>query len=657
MSRRAPAAVLGGPIPSRRLVGRFPIDSLRRIAGVLVLYCGASVVLLGRPALEDPQHVCACIGGGDPPAYMWALGWWPYALAHGLDPLFSHVVWFPVGANLANTALIPLPSVLAWPLTAAFGPLPAYDLLTLLSPAFAGTAMYVLCVHLTGRRLASFAGGWLFGFSTYELSQVVGHANLMLVALLPLAVLVVLLRLERRLRRCWFVLLIALLLVAQLLTSAEVLATSCGLGAVAFVVGWLRAARSQRAHFFQVALEATGGGVLAAIIASPFLYEALAHSPPPLPGAGSLGTDVASLVVPLQVSLIQYGGATAVSLPFVAEQGSYFGVPLLIAFGAALWARRRTPAAAVLAVLAALALLLSLGSTLTIAGRHTIALPWRLVEHVPVAKAAIPDRLILYMWFALAIAIAIWLATPGRFALARWALVLAGIVLILPDSGSPLFSGRPDNPPLFSTTAYQRLFPPRSVVLVLPFGLSGDSMLWQAETKFAFRMPEGYLSYAPPAAFAADPAAAALLASQTAGSQAVPASTLRTFLRRYHVNTILVDKLIPDGWPAKLATLGLKGRQVDGTIVYEITNGAPAIAKYAQEKLVRSLSAAGRVRVSHALAIPISSITPWRTFNTPRLEPLGARYHQFRPMWNPLPTRSRRATLASRVPGRTPCRA
>lgn len=536
---------------------------------MLVLYCIASYLLLGRHALADPQHVCACIGSGDPPLFMWSLRWWPYALTHGLNPLFPHVVWYPVGFNLAATTTIPFPSLLAWPLTAAFGPLPAYDVLTLLSPAAAATAMYLLCAHLTGRRLASFAGGWLFGFSTFELSQVVGHVHLMLIALLPLAVLVVLLRLERRLGRRWFVVLIAGLFVAQLLTSSEVLATSCGFGALALVVGWLSAERARRADLVRVALEVIGGGVLAAIVASPFLYESLSSAPPPLPGAGNLGTDVASLVVPLQVTLIQYAGATGAKLPFVAEQGSYFGVALLIAFGAALWTRRRARVTVVLAVIAALALLLSLGASLTIAGHHSIALPWRIVEHVPVAKVAIPDRLVLYAWFALAVAVALWLATPGRLALARWALVLVGIVLILPDGGSGLFSGRPDNPPLFTTPAYQRLFSPRSVVLVLPFGFAGYSMLWQAEAGFDFRMPEAYLS-PPPDAFVSDPTAVALIDSQTAGSPGVPVATLRAFLRRHRVNTVLVDALIPGGWPAKLAALGLRGREVDGVLVYHV---------------------------------------------------------------------------------------
>ena len=45
-----------------------------------------------------------------------------------------------------------------------------------------------------------------------------------------------------------------------------------------------------------------------------------------------------------------------------------------------------------------------------------------------------------------------------------------------------------------------------------------------------------------------------------------------------------------------------------------------------QVKLVRNRQAMGRLLVSSLSAMPISSITPWRTFSTPELGPLGARY-------------------------------
>jgi hypothetical protein len=307
------------------------------------------------------------------------------------------------------------------------------------------------------------------------------------------------------------------------------------------------------------------------VLASPYLYEALGPGRPlPLPGAGSMGTDGASLLVPLQVTLIRFGAGTAAKLPFVAEQGSYFGLPLLLGFLAALWQLRRARGIAAIAVVAAAALLLSLGATLTVAGPHLIALPWRLVERVPVAKVMIPDRLILYAWFCLALVLALWLASPGRHSRWRWAVVLVGALLILPDGGSPLLSGRADNPRLFTSDAYRHVLPARSTVLTLPFGFGGYGMLWQAESSFSFRMPEGYVGYSPPRQFGEDPSVAKLIASQVAGSAAVPYQFLRAFLYRYHVNVVLVDAAQASGWPGTLAALGLRGRLVDGVIIYRL---------------------------------------------------------------------------------------
>jgi len=172
---------VGGWITSRGEGGANP-----RLWLVVLFYVAVSALLLGRQALGDPSHVCACIGRGDPAAYMWALRWWPYSITHGLNPLYTRVAWSPSGANVAASALIPFPSFVAWPLSATIGLLPTYNVITLLSPALAATTMYLLCRYLTGRWVPSLVGGWLFAFSSYELSQLIGHANLMMIALLPL---------------------------------------------------------------------------------------------------------------------------------------------------------------------------------------------------------------------------------------------------------------------------------------------------------------------------------------------------------------------------------------------------------------------------------------------------------------------------------------
>ena len=491
----------------------------RRLWLVVIFYLAASALLVGRQALADPAHVCACIGGGDPTAYMWAMRWWPYSITHGLNPLYTHLAWSPSGVNVAASGLIAFPSLAAWPLTATLGLLPTYNVFALLSPALAASTMYLLCRYLTGRWLPSLVAGWLFGFSSYELSQMIGHADLMMTALLPLFPLVVLLRLDGRIRRPGFVAAMAVLFAVQVLTSPELLITGCTIGAFALILAWLMAPASRDA-LLRAALEIVAGGLIAALIISPYLYEALhGHPAPPRGSTTTDVNDLAGLVVPTSVTMIRYAQGVAAKLPGnLAEQGAYLGIPLLLGFCAALWRLRRDLRGWVLAGVGFVALLWSLGSTLHVGGDASIPLPWRVVAHLPIARTITPNRVIVYLWLALSIAVALWLAAPGRWRPARWALVAVGIVLILPDGSSPLYRGRPYQPALFSTSAYKRVLTRGSMVLLLPYASFGNSMLWQAQSGFWFRMPEGYLSGVPADGVPRRPARAEV-SRQPAGSR------------------------------------------------------------------------------------------------------------------------------------------
>src|SRR5207253_473088 len=98
--------------------------------------------------------------------------------------------------NLAWVTALPGPSLLLAPVTLAFGPIVSSNLLALAAPALAAWAAYLLCHHLTGRFWPSIAGGFVFGFSSYEMAQMRGHLNLLLTFPIPLAVLLVVRQLD-----------------------------------------------------------------------------------------------------------------------------------------------------------------------------------------------------------------------------------------------------------------------------------------------------------------------------------------------------------------------------------------------------------------------------------------------------------------------------
>ncbi len=100
----------------------------RSAAAALFLYLALSLVYFGAhvaAAPGDEEHV-----GGlftDPQIFIWSLGWWPHALLHGENPLYTHAIWAPDGFNLAWATTMPALSIALAPLTLAFGPVFAYN--------------------------------------------------------------------------------------------------------------------------------------------------------------------------------------------------------------------------------------------------------------------------------------------------------------------------------------------------------------------------------------------------------------------------------------------------------------------------------------------------------------------------------------------------
>ncbi len=111
---------------------------------------------------------------GDADEYTWFLGWVPYAIGHGLNPLGSTFANFPRGVNLMwNTSLL-LPSFLMSPITVIFGAAFSYNVLATAAPALSTTFAYMAFRRWT-TPVASVAGALVFGFSSYIVAQSVGH--------------------------------------------------------------------------------------------------------------------------------------------------------------------------------------------------------------------------------------------------------------------------------------------------------------------------------------------------------------------------------------------------------------------------------------------------------------------------------------------------
>ena len=161
----------------------------RTNAFVLLGYVVVAFAYFGWRLVPHPGRYI--LGAGlDPQIFIWAFAWWPHAVANLQNPFYTHEVYAPVRdqPRLDDDRARPRVRLLA-----ADAPVRARRLLQrggacwrrLCRPGPA----FLLCRHLTEALWPSLVGGYLFGFSSYELGEELGHLGMTSVFLVPLVAL------------------------------------------------------------------------------------------------------------------------------------------------------------------------------------------------------------------------------------------------------------------------------------------------------------------------------------------------------------------------------------------------------------------------------------------------------------------------------------
>ena len=440
---------------------------------------------------------CAC---EDAPQTDWFLGWTPYALGAGRSPWFSQHLVAPEGVNLMWNTLLPLPGVLAWPVTATAGVLASHTLLAVLAFASSATSMWWVAGRFATWAWARFAAGLLYGFSPYLVAQGTGHLNLSLVALPPLVLLLAHeLYVRQRLRPWQAGALLGLVALAQLLTTEEVLASTFVMALAGTVVLGLQhrhLVRSRLRHASAGLL--TAAGLLAALSAWPLAVQFTGprRVTEPVQDASPYAADLFGTVVPTIHQLlgtdatITWGGNDS-------ENGSYLGLPLLVVLAVLAWRFRSVAVVRFAAVLGVVAWVLSLGERLHIAGTETsVPLPYALVTRLPVLHNMAAVRFSLYVVLCAAIVLAVGLdrlhATGSLRG--RWRVPLAGLCLLALLPAWPYAYQKAQTPAYFTSDAVEQV-PEGSLALTFPVPRFPTSapMLWQAQADYRYRSVGGYL--------------------------------------------------------------------------------------------------------------------------------------------------------------------
>ena len=322
---------------------------------------------------------------------------------------------------------------------------------------------------------------------------------------------------------------------------------------------------------------AAGAGVAIAamaVIVSPYLYFALAHPNPIHEGLQpeTYVADVENLLFPTPVTWFFSEGFADVSARFagnLTEQLAYTPLPLLIVFLCAAFAFRRTVAGRGagdgrrrrLRVRAC-------GAHLTVGGVPTIRLPWQLAEHFPLIRLALPTRFVVYTALAVAVLASLWLGARPRSPW-RWALIglsrrCCSCRTRTAAGGGPRCRCRR----FFADGTYQQYIAQgRDASIVIPYGVRGNSMYWQATTDRWFDMAGGYAAAVLPDPYARYPIVYTLYGGD---EPANAEEELQRFVRDKGVTSIIVQRGYPGNWRELFSSLGVEPMAVDDVLLYRL---------------------------------------------------------------------------------------
>jgi hypothetical protein len=455
----------------------------------------------------------------DPNFYIWSLQWWPYAVGHGINPLFSGQIGAPQGYSLAWASTSPSVGLLMWPVTAVFGVMASFNVMLLLVPPVSGWAAFVAARRLTGRFWASLLAGAAYGLCPFELNHDwQGDSNLTVIGLLPLMVYLVLVWWDGALKNTWFAVALALAMAVEFYTFSEAFFQMTLAWAGGLVIGFAVAGRGawrKVARLAGLAGIAYAGAIAAA---APYLYYALKHNQGMAVTRQSpeFSLRLVRLVVPSVDKVFRLA-------PLMSYSGrlnwwgleDYIGLPIILVLLALAVFAWRNKVSRLLLIGFAFIVALAVGPEAFVSGTTYVRVPWAGLWSLPIARSAEPSRLIVFMALVLALALALWLAIPAKtttasrlWQAARWALGALAIAAILADTPTATPAVKPVRPhshlpptmhpvnqlPPFLTDGLYRDYLKPGEIVVIVTGRGNAGMLFQADADFYFRIAGGYIN-------------------------------------------------------------------------------------------------------------------------------------------------------------------
>ena len=453
--------------------------------------------------------------GGDFIQSVWFIGWIPHAMNHWLNPFYSDAMFVPTGVNLAQNTASPFLGFLTYPISLLASPLVSANVLMVLAMPLSATAAFLVLRHWNIWGPAAALGGAIYGFSPYMVGQGLGHVELTFIPVPPLIALTIEAILHRRGNPRWLGIRLGALVVVQYLISPEVMADVVLLSIAALVCIALRNPATWRT-MARDALEPLTIAIGVAAVALAYPLWMLLAGPQHFAGTfqplNSDHYDLLSFVIPGLMQRVSFdlpshwGGALNTNTFLQIENGGYIGIPLLLVTAVLAWRSRHRARMQLTLVLLAVSGVLSLGSSLYVAGKAThIPLPFVVFEHLPVLNNIQPGRISFATNAFLAAAIAFGLddwhlrqprarggpGLGGRSRLSAAGLLAAVTLVALVVSQLPSWPYQTLSASALPVGVEQAIPLGNPVTLTYPYPPLLQPLLWQSADDYGFSMLGG----------------------------------------------------------------------------------------------------------------------------------------------------------------------
>jgi hypothetical protein len=567
-------AALGGQLGSPALQGGIAF------VVYLVVWIGTAF----RPIVAHPAQARLDQVSQDPNLFTWIMRWWPYAIGHGLNPLYTHETGqVAVSHSLAWVTTVPPLALLAAPVTLVAGPLVSFTLLAAVALPAAAWAAFVLCRRLTGQFWPALVGGAVFGFSAFEMNHgSAGQLNLAYSLLLPILAYLIVVWRDGGIGTRTFVILAGLTMALQFYLSVEIFADLTAILVVSLLVGIVVAGRDGQQQIARLARFVGLAYVVAAVLAAPYAAYMLTVKAPKLKHA--TGMDLASLVIPRPGRTFGIAWLThAAAGPIKDSAACYVGIPLLllaVLLAVTTWSSKLVRFLSCMLVLIVVA---SIGPEVYVEGHRTGSVPWAALFRLPLVRNSFPLRLMLFAYLVLAVATALWLAGPARrVPWARWGLAVLVLASIALNTVPLKVSHHTTVPTFISSGQYRRQLSPGEVVVVVS-EVGNAGMLWQAQTDFYMRVAGGYFTEG-----ISHRTDLPLPVQHLSAATPARLAQFERFIKADHVGAILLQAGQEPPWVGIFRKVGLVGHTTGGVVVFP-TNGC------------QSCRAPGRIQLATAV--------------------------------------------------------